>query len=377
MEVYLEPIKIAFFTFPLLALLITLPYLIYQYHKFGSVPFLRSAIVYTFALYLLTAFFLVILPLPSRQAVALMPTKTPQLIPFHFIKDFMDNTNIVWKDPRSYLTLIKNPTVYTVLFNIVLTIPFGIYLRYYFEKKWSKVLLASFLLSLFFEVTQLTGLFGIYPKAYRLFDVDDLLMNTLGGMIGFWITSLLTCFLPSRKKLDETSYKKGQEVSIYRRIIAFFIDMGGYTLCFGIVSLLFPHWNQYPILFLLAFLIYYILIPIITNGYTIGKFVVKIRLAYKGKRGRIFFLILRECLLYLGTLLLPFYCLNLLEIDTNSIFMERLIHLIVLFFLIYYLTFLLQFFKSLVGKKRPFLYEKITKTENVSTIVINMELQEK
>ena len=93
MEVYLEPIKIAFFTFPLLALLITLPYLIYQYHKFGSVPFLRSAIVYTFALYLLTAFFLVILPLPSRQAVALMPTKTPQLIPFHFIKDFMDKLN--------------------------------------------------------------------------------------------------------------------------------------------------------------------------------------------------------------------------------------------------------------------------------------------
>ena len=31
----------------------------------------------------------------------------------------------------------------------------------------------SFLLSLFFEVTQLTGLYFLYPGSYRLFDVDD------------------------------------------------------------------------------------------------------------------------------------------------------------------------------------------------------------
>ena len=75
MEVYLESIKTAFLIFPFLAFLITLPYLLLQYHKYGSVPLIRSSIVYTFILYLLTAYFLVILPLPSKEEVLMMPTK--------------------------------------------------------------------------------------------------------------------------------------------------------------------------------------------------------------------------------------------------------------------------------------------------------------
>ena len=67
MEVYLESIKTAFLIFPFLAFLITLPYLLLQYHKYGSVPLIRISIVYTFILYLLTAYFLVILPLPSNE----------------------------------------------------------------------------------------------------------------------------------------------------------------------------------------------------------------------------------------------------------------------------------------------------------------------
>ena len=45
MEVYLESIKTAFLIFPFLAFLITLPYLLLQYHKYGSVPLIRSSIV--------------------------------------------------------------------------------------------------------------------------------------------------------------------------------------------------------------------------------------------------------------------------------------------------------------------------------------------
>ncbi len=377
MEAYLEPIKVALLVFPFIALLITLPYLIYQYHKFGSVPILRSAIVYTFVLYLLAAFFLVILPLPTREEVALMPTKQPQLIPFQFITDIANHTKIVWNDPSSYLTLIQNPTVYTVLFNIVLTIPFGIYLRYYFEKKWSKVLLASFLLSLFFEITQLTGLFGIYPKAYRLFDVDDLLMNTLGGMIGYGITPLFTKFLPSRKKIDEKSYQKGQEVSFYRRIVAFLIDLFFFFLFFLIGTAFFKDVKHYETMSLILFFLYYILIPILTNGYTIGKFIVKIKLVYKGQKGRVFFLFLRQCLLYLGILMIPNYLTRLRAIETNSVFMGRLINLVIFVLLLCELIFFFQILSSLFGKRKQFSYEKLTKTQNESTIAVNIELQEK
>ena len=77
-------------------------------------------------------------------------------------------------------------------------------------------------MSLYFEVTQLTGLYGIYPKAYRLFDVDDLIINTLGGALGYLITPLVTIFLPARDEIDKLSYKKGKTVSIYRRFLSLY-----------------------------------------------------------------------------------------------------------------------------------------------------------
>ena len=58
-----------------------------------------------------------------------------------------------------------------------MTMPFGVYLRYYFCYHWRKTLQLSFLLSLFFELTQLSGLYFVYPGSYRLFDVDDLIVN--------------------------------------------------------------------------------------------------------------------------------------------------------------------------------------------------------
>lgn len=62
MEVYLKVIGEAVFFFPLIALLFTLPYVLYNYRKYGSVFSVRILIVYSFVLYMLCVFFLVILP---------------------------------------------------------------------------------------------------------------------------------------------------------------------------------------------------------------------------------------------------------------------------------------------------------------------------
>ena len=66
---YLSVIKVAIIIFPFIAFLITMPYVLREYHKYGSVYWYRALIVYSFILYLLTAFFLVILPLPTREEV--------------------------------------------------------------------------------------------------------------------------------------------------------------------------------------------------------------------------------------------------------------------------------------------------------------------
>ena len=76
---YLVPIKAALIIFPFLALLITLPYIIYEYHHYGSVNKLRTLIIYSFILYLMTIYFLVILPLPTKEEVIKMTKILPAI----------------------------------------------------------------------------------------------------------------------------------------------------------------------------------------------------------------------------------------------------------------------------------------------------------
>lgn len=371
MAVYLEPIKTALIIFPIIAFLITLPYLIIEYHKYGSVPLLRSVIIYTFVLYLLAAFFLVILPLPSREKVLAMPTKVPQLVPFTFIKDIISTTHLSLKDPSTYLAFLKSPTVYTVIFNLFLLFPFGVYLHYYFEKKWYQVLILSFCLSLFFEITQLTGIYFIYPKAYRLFDVDDLMINTLGGMLGFLMTKPLTVFLPSRSELDQKSYNKGTSISIYRRGIALFIDLFIVFCLATPLSIVLTGKFSFSFLYTIFLLLYEIIIPLIYNGKTIGKKLVSMKLQVEdGKKFFTLRLIIRQLLLYLFILKIPTYISYLSKITTANLVLSFLILFIRVLFFFYYLYFLYEIFLNLLGKRKDFNYERITAIKNSSMIYL-------
>ena len=355
MEVYLEPIKIAFLIFPFLAFLITLPYLLLQYHKYGSVPLIRSSIVYTFILYLLSAYFLVILPLPSKEEVLTMPTKIPQLIPLSFLKDFIN----AFKESSSIIFFLKSSIVYTTLFNIALTIPFGVYLRYYFKKKWYVTIIYTFLLSLFFEITQASGLYGIYPKAYRLFDVDDLIINTLGGTLGYLITPIITCFLPERDEIDKMSYKKGKIVSIYRRLLAFLIDIFVFTTLMFVILVLLTLLNHdnFMIALILSIFIYYIILPTLTTT-TLGKYLVKIKLNNNNKYKHLS-IFLRQVILYFLIVFSP-----IIVINYNN-YINGLILLFYILFLVYsYFEIFFKFF----GRKKPLIYERLTKTENISTV---------
>ena len=57
--------------------------------------------------------------------------------------------------------------------------------------------LLTFLLSLTIELAQLTGLFFTYPGSYRLFDVDDLMANTLGGFLGTVLSNQVNNLMPA------------------------------------------------------------------------------------------------------------------------------------------------------------------------------------
>ena len=268
-------IKTAILLFPIVALLFTIPYIIYQYHKYGAVSSYRSIIVYSFLLYLMVAYFLVILPLPDIETVSMMKTPSYNLIPLHFISEIFSLSTFSVSDFATYFPTLKNPVVYEAVFNVFLTVPFGVYLHYYFEFDFKKTLFYSFCLTLFFELTQLSGLYFIYPRGYRVFDVDDLILNTLGGVIGYLLAFIPLKFLPTRKEIDQSSLVKGQKVSILRRAFSFGIDMGIFLFVFFSV-LYFTHqfltsWKIVSLCFLIFWTVFYfVMLPTCLKGRTVA-----------------------------------------------------------------------------------------------------------
>ena len=137
-----------------------MPYALFQYNRHGSVSKYRTLIIYSFILYMLIAFFMVCLPLPDWEST--------------IGNTWQDHLNLIplkqiwlyWHDKVPSIAALQKYLVSTslwqLLYNILLTVPFGIYLRYYFNLSLRRTVLHSFLLSLFYETSQITAFFGIY-----------------------------------------------------------------------------------------------------------------------------------------------------------------------------------------------------------------------
>ena len=215
MQFYVRVLTQAMFIYPLIVLIVTIPYVIYNYFKYGSVWSIRIFVVYSFILYMLCVYCLVILPLPSAQEAAKLHGHKRELEALQFIPKIFQQVHIEKDDPRTWINLLKSPAFMTNLLNVFMTIPFGMYLHYYFKKGVVKTTIYSFFLSLFFELTQLSGLYFIYKGSYRLFAVDDLIFNTMGGILGFFIVWPVMAFLPSREEIDATSYFFAKKVDFF------------------------------------------------------------------------------------------------------------------------------------------------------------------
>ena len=380
LSAYTLPIKFACLVFPVLAAFFTIPYAVYQYRKYGSLLVLRVVIVYSFILYMTCAYFLTMLPLPPIAEVARYTSPTMDLVPFHAWTNFWENTSLVLSDPSTYLGAMKEQCFYEPFFNILLLVPLGVYLRYYFRRSWWQAILIGFLVSLSFELIQLSALFGIYPRPYRLFQVDDLINTTFGALVGFWITPVFSFFLPSRDRLDEVSYKRGRTVTYMRRGFAFLFDWAILTgvlhlagRVFGsptLSDMLAMDGKRSVVLYIIVIVLYFILLPWLTRGRTIGKFLVGIRLMSENKRPpKLFQYILRYGLQYLLVIPAPFIAMKvyeLLPLYTGTA--HTILMVIALAFGLVFAVFIVQLLISVFTRETQIFYESLSHTINVSTV---------
>jgi len=159
--------------------------------KFYFKDYKKMLLYMIFSLYMLLVFRITKLP----DALRMHFNPRLQLIPFYGIQNDLFNSAL----------------------NIVLFIPFGFFLpalwRQFFSFK--NTLITALCFTTFIEITQLF--------CNRLTDVNDILMNTLGAVIGFCILRLFTKSFP---KLFQYEFKKRECVLIFAITfsMAFFMD---------------------------------------------------------------------------------------------------------------------------------------------------------
>ncbi|MCH4013474.1 MAG: VanZ family protein [Solobacterium sp.] len=279
MSTYYEAIRAAIQIYPWVALFFSVFYIAWNYHKYGSIRSLRILIVYSFWLYMLCIYCLVIMPLPDPEMAAALHGRAMQLVPFHFVQDIIHAYHRIRAIGMPPLYILNSSDFLITLFNLFMTMPFGMYMHIYFNCDFKKTVLLSFLLSLFFELTQLSGLYFIYPGSYRLFDVDDLIVNTAGGMLGYAAAIPFMKILPSREEIDNVSYKRGTSISFFRRLSSFCIDLFCVCMLFFMLefanSALSLHLHESSLL--PAIPLYFIVMPLLMKGSTPGKKVTSIK----------------------------------------------------------------------------------------------------
>jgi glycopeptide antibiotics resistance protein len=180
---------------------IGVPQVFLHLSRYGHVNFRRVISTAAVTGYACLGPAVVLLPLPGPDTPRL--EDTVQLVPFQWVADI--NTELT-RHGLSAAHALGTLTFQQMVLNVLLFVPLGVFARLLWRRSLTGATTIGFAISLFVEVTQLTANYGTAPFAYRMFDVDDLITNSLGSSIG-WLLAVLTLALLSHRA--HTSHKAG------------------------------------------------------------------------------------------------------------------------------------------------------------------------
>ena len=363
---YLIPIEDAFFLFLICAFLLIIPICIFHYRRFGYFRPTHALVFYTFLFYGLCAISLVILPLPELtddfcQRYSL--SGQLQTIPFNFIGDIITKNNLSFRH-FNLISILTSFSFLQAFFNFLLLMPLGFFLRYYCRFKFLPMTIIAIATTVTFETTQITGIYGLYPCPYRVFDVDDLILNASGAIVGYLIMPVFR-FLPN---IHEQVGVISPKVSLTRRLIAFIADwfIANTISRFIFSVLLTKPIDQHSLgLDLLIYFVWFICIPLICNGKTLGKKLVLIHLVNTQKNQKITFsqlLIRYGVLIFIPIVIETFFYRLFTQQQETLGYVDGISSIVFLCFLGLQIILLLGF--ALIRKDHKGIHELLSQTQN-------------
>ncbi|MCO1657137.1 ElyC/SanA/YdcF family protein [Pseudonocardia humida] len=258
-----------------LIVLCFVPYLAWTYRRYGTVLPRHAVLIVGGAVYGVALWTYTILPLPQATVEwCAQHAVHAQLHPLQFVADV-----------RAQATggLLGNAALRQVVLNVALFVPLGILARAMGRWSLGRIALVGFATSSLVEFTQLTGNWGLYPCAYRVFDVDDLLVNTVGALLGGLLATA------SVHGADFTAAPRETGIGTGRRLLGMLADVVAVQIA-GVAALLLVglardptgHWRPPDALAALVTDIMpatalLLVVPMLARGATIGQLATVVR----------------------------------------------------------------------------------------------------
>ena len=194
---------------PLASMVLTLPILAYLYHRDGRLRAASAVSAYLAVLYVLGLGCFTLYPLPDgASGPGITYGIEPRFNPLGFLDDLAKDGVRALPD---------------MVANVAFFVPLGFIAGRLLRWRFATTLAVGFGASLLIETAQLTGLFGLYPYAYRMFDVLDLFCNTMGAAFGWSGTVLAGRLLPPSESAREG--RVTDRPGFVRRAVAYWIDL--------------------------------------------------------------------------------------------------------------------------------------------------------
>lgn len=225
MNAWLSSTQYAFVFFGVIGVVLIAPWVALQYRRFGHFRGWPAVVSASVVLYASSLVAFTLFPLPDfagdycarhaqRSHLNLSPLAS------------LDDVTAYAAD-HTWLQTLTSGVFLQVFFNVLFFVPLGIYVSYRYRRGIGVALLASFGVSLAIETTQGTAVWGLAPCAYRLADVDDLMTNTAGGLLGWLIGLVLVRVLPDARP---TRVADVEPPTRRRRALGFVLDLWTYVL---------------------------------------------------------------------------------------------------------------------------------------------------
>lgn len=263
---YLESVRTGFAAFVGVGVLVLLPLVVLHYHRFGRVEPRRAVVLYGLLAYGLVALALIFLPFPT--ALVCDGEDMLSTTPFRWVTDMRNNLTA---NGRSGVGAVVTSTVFLQqAFNVALFVPLGVVLRKAYGRGPLAVIAIGLGVSLAVEVVQYTGNLGAYPCPYRTADVDDLISNTAGALVG-WMVAPVALVVPTVPHPDASAAPPGT-VTLPRRLLALLADV---VLLIAVAHLVFDDHPWWAVALTVAFRV---LLPSVTDGRTPGGWLLRYQL---------------------------------------------------------------------------------------------------